>query len=149
MGFCVPKRARRLKFDAGSDYEGLEIECLGMTVDEWLHDHRDVAELFVEKVISWNWETEDGTPIHPAPLPEPRKAGEAESDYAERLAALGFPEGHADIGSIDRQDLRNVAGWWVHEVTDLRPFALLGTSARGKQNGQVEAKIPMTPIAPG
>lgn len=73
MGFKKPVKIYVLSFDE-EEYEGLEIKVRGMSMKEMLdisrlegkEDRESIVlmmRLFAEKIVSWNMEEEDGTPV--------------------------------------------------------------------------------------
>lgn len=73
MGFKKPVKVYVLSFDE-DEYKGLEVKIRGMSMKEMLDisrlegkEDRESIELmmslFTEKIISWNMEEDDGTPV--------------------------------------------------------------------------------------
>ena len=82
MGFKVPTKQFRLVFDENSDLAGLEVYVKSGTVDvflqmsklkevdannlasaETMESVQNMLKMFASVLVSWNAETEDGTPI--------------------------------------------------------------------------------------
>lgn len=81
MGYKRNPKVYDLKFDETTDYPGLEVQVRTLTMGQlahvWSADGSALAtyEMFVDRLVSWNLEDENGTPV-----PTTREAIEAEDD---------------------------------------------------------------------
>lgn len=71
MGYVPKKKTYPLDF-TGTEHEGLEITVRDMSTDELISmpdstTHEVLVGAFAGQLVSWNLETEDGTPIPPTP----------------------------------------------------------------------------------
>lgn len=82
MGYKRNPKIYKLTFDETTDYPGLEVQVrtmtMGQLVSVWSGEIGTSArtfDLFMDRLVSWNLETEDGQPV-----PVTREAVEAEDD---------------------------------------------------------------------
>ncbi|MEC3994002.1 hypothetical protein VSR01_10775 [Actinacidiphila sp. DG2A-62] len=71
MGFVPKKKTYTLDF-SGTEFAGLEITVNDMTTDELISmpdaaTHESLVKAFAGQLVSWNIESEDGTPVQPTP----------------------------------------------------------------------------------
>ena len=61
-------RVRKIIFDeAGHELEGLTVRAHGVTVREFIDTdlYVEQVELFIERLVEWDWQDDDGNPIPP------------------------------------------------------------------------------------
>lgn len=79
MGFKRNPKIYNLVFDETTDYPGLEVQVrtltMGQLVSVWAGEGGRSFDLFMDRLVGWNLETEDGEPV-----PVTREAVEAEDD---------------------------------------------------------------------
>lgn len=84
MGCKRNPKIYNLKFDSSTDYPGLEVQVRTMTMGQlfrvWTNDDASngsapTFEMFLDRIVSWNLEEGDGTPV-----PVTREAIEGEDD---------------------------------------------------------------------
>jgi len=120
MGFKRERKARRIVFEPGTEFAGLELRAYGLTIEEWIEtDNEALPVLFGEKLIEWNWEDDDNNPVPPT------------------------EEG---IKTLDASDIRSLATHWFQKCSvrvplDPKSTDVVVTSSNG-------AEIPMAPLGP-
>jgi len=109
-------RIRKLVFEDG-EMEGLEVRVRGITVSEYLEldTYADQIELFAKRLVEWNWEHGDGTPVPPT---------------------------RAGIDGLDQTDVRTVVTEWFARVVRAHSRPLGGPGQTQWTNSD-EAVIPM------
>jgi hypothetical protein len=81
VGYKRNPKIYNLVFDETTDHPGLEVQVrtitMGQLVKVWSNEGGsvDTFEMFVDRLVSWNLEDENGTPV-----PTTREAVEAEDD---------------------------------------------------------------------
>ena len=74
MGFTAKVKTYTIRFDEGHEYHGAEARLSGMTYGEWEQatgadggegdaKAADTVKRFVDHLVSWNLEDEDGRPL--------------------------------------------------------------------------------------
>ena len=133
MGYRRQPTIYRLLFE---EYEGLEVMARSVSIDEYLkitkladkmtttpgeEQVRELFSWFARRLVSWNLEDEDGTPI-PATL----------------QGLLGEELGFAT----------KVVMAWVNKVVRVDPTSPPGSSPGASPPDPAQASIPMEPVTP-
>ena len=122
-------RTRRVSFEPGTRFGGLQIETSGMPLGYYLEHadsitRADAVRLFFEHLIDWNWATEDGTPVAPT------------------LAA-------AVAAGIDASDMLSLAEFWLSQVTgSFNPNARDDVIIVGDGGGAATEPLEIEPLEP-
>lgn len=70
MGYKRKPKIYRIRFADGTEYEGLEVTLRGLSTEQFLaaegrseSNLREMVELFADRLVGWNLEGDDGTPV--------------------------------------------------------------------------------------
>lgn len=125
MGYIPKPKPVEIKLDG--EYEGFEATARGLTLGEYLDvvDGDDVGPYemtrrFVASLLSWNVETEDGTPVLPTP----------EAAYA-----------------LDKGLMIKAAEVWIAGLSGVSKDDPLPESSPGGELSPVESTLPMAPLS--